>query len=37
MLLEPFIHIPIVGSLGVVGAVLVASILASLRWPRPGH
>ncbi|PYO11419.1 MAG: hypothetical protein DMD30_00330 [Gemmatimonadetes bacterium] len=37
MLLEPFIHIPIVGSLGVVGAVLAASILASLRWPRPGH
>ncbi|HEY3115055.1 MAG TPA: TerC family protein [Gemmatimonadaceae bacterium] len=37
MLLEPFIHIPIVGSLGVVGAVLGASILASLRWPRPGH
>ena len=37
MLVEPFIHIPIVGSLGVVGAVLAASILASLRWPRPGH
>ena len=37
MLLESFIHIPIVGSLGVVGAVLGASILASLRWPRPGH
>ena len=37
MLLEPFIHIPIVGSLGVVGAVLGASILASLRWPREGH
>jgi len=37
MLVEPFIHIPIVGSLGVVGAVLGASILASLRWPRPGH
>ncbi len=37
MLLEPFIHIPIVGSLGVVGAVLGASILASLRWPRTGH
>jgi len=37
MLLEPFIHIPIVGSLGVVGAVLGASILASLQWPREGH
>ncbi len=37
MLVEPFIHIPIVGSLGVVGAVLGSSILASLRWPRPGH
>jgi tellurite resistance protein TerC len=37
MLLEHFVHIPILGSLGVVGAVLAASILASLRWPRPGH
>ncbi len=37
MLLEPFVHIPIVGSLGVVGAVLGASVLASLRWPREGH
>ena len=37
MLLEPFIHIPVIGSLGVVGAVLGASILASLRWPREGH
>jgi tellurite resistance protein TerC len=37
MLLEPFIHLPIVASLGVVAAVLAASILASLRWPRPGH
>jgi tellurite resistance protein TerC len=37
MLLEPFIHIPIIGSLGVVGAVLGASILASMRWPREGH
>ncbi len=37
MLLEHFIHIPILGSLGVVGAVLGASILASLRWPREGH
>ena len=37
MLLEPFVHLPIVASLGVVGAVLAASILASLRWPREGH
>ena len=37
MLIEPFVHIPIIGSLGVVGAVLGASILASLRWPREGH
>jgi hypothetical protein len=37
MLVEPFIHIPILGSLGVVGAVLVASIVASLRWPRTRH
>lgn len=37
MLVEPFIHIPILGSLGVVGAVLAASVVASLRWPRTGH
>jgi len=37
MLLEPLVHLPIVASLGVVGAVLGASILASLRWPREGH
>jgi tellurite resistance protein TerC len=37
MLLEHFVHLPIVASLGVVGAVLAASILASLRWPRTGH
>jgi tellurite resistance protein TerC len=37
MLLEHFVHLPIVASLGVVGAVLGASILASLRWPRTGH
>jgi tellurite resistance protein TerC len=37
MLLEHFVHLPIVASLGVVGAVLAASILASLRWPREGH
>ena len=35
MLMEHFVHIPTIGSLGVVGAVLGASILASLRWPRP--
>jgi tellurite resistance protein TerC len=34
MMLEPFFHIPIVASLGVVAAVLLASILASLQWPR---
>ena len=34
MMLEPFYHIPIVASLGVVAAVLVSSIVASLRWPR---
>jgi tellurite resistance protein TerC len=37
MLLEPFVHLPIVLALGVVGAVLGASIIASLRWPRTGH
>jgi tellurite resistance protein TerC len=37
MLLEHFVHLPIVASLGVAGAVLAASILASLRWPRTGH
>jgi tellurite resistance protein TerC len=37
MLLEHFVHLPIIASLGVVGAVLAASILASLRWPRPGN
>jgi tellurite resistance protein TerC len=37
MLLESFIHIPTLGSLGVVAAVLGASIVASLRWPRPRH
>jgi len=34
MLLEALFHIPIVASLGVVGAILLASILASMRWPR---
>ena len=37
MLLEHYVHLPIVASLGVVGAVLLASILASLRWPREGN
>jgi tellurite resistance protein TerC len=37
MLLEHFVHIPIVASLGVVGAVLGMSILASMKWPRTGH
>lgn len=35
MLLEHFFHLPIAASLGVVAAVLAASIIASLRWPRP--
>jgi tellurite resistance protein TerC len=34
MMLEPLFHIPIIASLGVVAAVLVASIVASLQWPR---
>ena len=37
MLLEHFVHIPIIGSLAVVGAILGASILVSLRWPRPNQ
>ena len=37
MMLEHFVHIPISASLGVVAAVLVSSIVASLRWPREGH
>jgi tellurite resistance protein TerC len=37
MILEPFAHIPIAASLGVVAAILVASIVASLRWPRQEH
>jgi tellurite resistance protein TerC len=37
MLLEAFIHIPIVAALGVVGLVLGTSILASMKWPRTGH
>lgn len=34
MLGESFVHIPIGASLGVVAVVLVASVIASLRWPR---
>jgi len=37
MLLEPFIHLPIVAALGVVGVVLGTSIVASMKWPRTGH
>jgi tellurite resistance protein TerC len=37
MLLEPFFHLPITGSLGVVGVVLAASILASVWRPQPRH
>ncbi|HYS68925.1 MAG TPA: TerC family protein [Gemmatimonadaceae bacterium] len=36
MLLEHFVHIPIVASLGVVGAVLGTSIFASIKWPGEG-
>ena len=36
MLLEPFLHIPILGSLGVVAAVLGAAILVSMMYPRKG-
>jgi len=37
MLLEYFVHIPIVAALGVVGVVLGTSIVASVKWPRTGH
>jgi hypothetical protein len=37
MLLEHFIHIPIVASLGTVGGILGASILASIKWPKEGE
>jgi tellurite resistance protein TerC len=37
MLLESFIHIPILAALGVVGVVLGTSILASVKWPKTGH
>lgn len=35
MLVDHFYPMPIIGSLGVVAAILVTSVLASLRWPRP--
>src|SRR5438552_8001872 len=35
MLVDHYFPIPIIGSLGIVAAILVASVLASLRWPRP--
>ncbi len=34
MLGESFVHIPIGVSLGVVGLILMSSVIASLRWPR---
>jgi len=34
MLIESWVHIPIMLSLGVVLVVLLASILASLKWPK---
>ena len=34
MLIESWVHIPILLSLGVVIVVLVASIIASLKWPK---
>jgi len=37
MLIEGFLHIPILTSLGVVAVLLGSSILASLKWPRTGH
>jgi tellurite resistance protein TerC len=37
MLLEHFIHVPTLASLGTVGGILGTSILASLKWPREGH
>jgi tellurite resistance protein TerC len=37
MLLEHFLHIPIIAALGVVGLVLGTAIFASVKWPRTGH
>jgi hypothetical protein len=34
MLIENWVHIPIMLSLGVVLVVLAASIIASLKWPK---
>lgn len=36
MLVDHFYAMPIIVSLGVVAAILITSVLASLRWPRPG-
>jgi tellurite resistance protein TerC len=36
MLLEHFIHIPILTALGAVAVVLLSSIYASIKWPREG-
>lgn len=35
MLVDHFYELPIIGSLGVVAAILITSVLASLRFPRP--
>ncbi len=35
MPVDHFFPMPIIGSLGIVAAILVSSELASLRWPRP--
>ena len=35
MLVDHFYPMPIIGSLGVVAAILITSVIASLRWPRP--
>ena len=35
MLVDHFYPMPIIGSLGVVAAILITSVLASLQWPRP--
>ena len=37
MLFEAVLHIPVGISLGVVALVLASSIVASIKWPRPGH
>lgn len=35
MLVDHFYPVPIIGSLGVVAAILITSVLVSLRFPRP--